>query len=68
MQFPQSPLLKVLLGGRNVMTGRQIRDNLLPRPAAIEDLRFRITETPLEVHDKPIIRALCREVVWVLQI
>lgn len=42
MQLPDGASLKVLLRARNIMAGRQILNDLLSNPAALEETRLRI--------------------------
>jgi len=53
----------MLLCGGNVMTLRQILDNLFSHPPAIEDLSFTVRKTPLEIGHGAGVCTLLTEVV-----
>ena len=58
MEFTKSTFLQVLLSSGNVVTLRQIRDDLLTDPPAIEQSCLRVGEPPLEVRYHTIVSAL----------
>lgn len=68
VQFADSALLQMLLGTCNVMTLRQVLNDLLPRPAAWEKSSLRLRETPLDVGHKAVIGTGSAELVWVLKV
>lgn len=68
VEFSNSTLLEMLLSGRDVMTLREILDDLLPDPAAFEETSLGVRETPLQVGHNTVIRGLLSKVVGVLEI
>ena len=58
----------MLLRGRDVMTRRQIGNDLLPDPSTIQQSGLRIGEAPFEVHHQAIIRGLSAQVIWILKV
>ena len=58
MQLPNAPLRQMLLRARNIMTARQIRNDLFPDPSTPQQSRFAVRKTPLQVHNQPVVRAL----------
>lgn len=51
MELTRSSLLEVLLGACNVVTSRQVGNDLFANPAAVEDLGLGVREAPLEVRN-----------------
>lgn len=68
MQLANRSLLQVLLRGGDVVTCRQVRDDLLTDPASSKNSRLRVREAPLEIRDYAIVGALSTKVVRVLQV
>jgi hypothetical protein len=68
MKFTNGALTQVLLGSRDVATGRQILDDLLANPTALEDAGLGVGEGPLEVWDHAVICGLLAEVGGVLEV
>ena len=68
MKLSDRPLGQMLLCGRNILTRREIGDQLLADPSSIQKTRLRVGECPLEVHDIAIVGWLAAQIVWVLEI
>jgi hypothetical protein len=68
MELTNATFLDVLLGAGDILAGRQVRDDLLPRPATSEDVRLGIGHAPLEIDDIATIRRLLAEIVRVVEI
>lgn len=68
VELADRPLGQVLLGGRDVHGGGEVGDDLLPDPAAVQDPRARVGETPFQVGHHTVVGALPAQVVRVLQI
>ena len=51
MEFARGSLFEMLLSPCNIVTGREVGNDLLANPAAIEDLGLGVREAPLEVRD-----------------
>ena len=68
MELSHSTLLEMLLSARNIGAGRNISDDLLANPTAIEDSGFRLTEAPFQVRYDAIVCTRSTEVVWILEI
>lgn len=68
VEFTDGALLQMLLRTSNVVTLGQIRSNLLPSPAAREDVGLGVGETPLQIGDVSVVSALLAQVVWILQV
>lgn len=65
---PDCAFPEVLLCGRDVVALRQVLDDLLADPAAIEDARLGVGEAPLQVRHEAAVGRLLREVVGVLEV
>jgi len=66
VELADGAFLQVLLGGGNVMALRQVLDDLLAQPAAIEQPCLGVGESPLQVWDDAVVGALPAEVVRIL--
>lgn len=58
----------MLLRAGYIMTLRQVLDDLLSDPTALEDARLGVGEAPFQVGYDAAVGGLLAEVVWVLQI
>lgn len=68
MQLANRSLLQVLLRGGDVVTCRQVRDDLFADPTSSKNSRLGVGEAPLEIRDYAIVGTLSTKVVRVLQI
>ena len=68
VELADGTLLQMLLGGRDVVAGGEIGDDLLPDPAAVEQPGLGVGEAPLQVGNDAVVGALRPEVVGVLQV
>ena len=68
VELTNATFLDVLLGAGNVVAGRQVRDDLLPRPATSEDVRLGVGHAPLEINDCAAISRLLAEIVRVVEV
>ena len=68
MELTQRTLLQVLLRRSNVVARRQISDDLLAHPAAVEEARPGVGETPFQVGYDTIVGALLSKIVGILKI
>ena len=59
---------QMLLRARNIVAGRQVRNDRLAHPPASQDSRLGVREAPFEVRHHPVVGALLAQVVWVLQV
>lgn len=58
MKLAKGPFFQMLLSCGYIMTSRQICYHLFPNPTTWQESRFGIGETPLEIDDHSIVRAL----------
>lgn len=68
VQLPNSTLLQMLLGPRNVMALREVLNDLFSRPATWKKSCLGIRKTPFDVGNKAIVSTRGTEVVRVLKI
>lgn len=68
MELADGALRQVLLGCRQIMTGREIRDDLLANPTAFQDPRLGVGETPFKIRHQTIISTLLAKVVRILEV
>ena len=66
VKFASRALFQMLLSTGDIMTGGEIRDDLLSDPAALEKPGLGIGEAPLQVRHHAVICGLLAEVVRVL--
>lgn len=68
VKLANGTLLQMLLCAGNVVTGRQISNDLLAHPTTLEDARLGVGEAPFQVGHRAGVGRLLSEVVWVLDI
>lgn len=68
MKLTDSTLLEMLLSTSDIMTLRQVLNDLLSGPAAIEELGLRLREAPLHIWDKSIVSTRGSQLVGVLKV
>lgn len=68
VQLARRPLGEMLLRTGNVVARRQVANDLLTHPAAVEDPRLGVGEAPLEVGHDARVRRLLPEAVGALQV
>jgi hypothetical protein len=68
MEFSSATLLQVLLGTRDIMTLRKIRDNLFSDPATGEDVGLGVGEGPFQIGHISVVCVLLAQVIRVLQV
>lgn len=69
MHLSDSALSQVDLGACNIVTGRQVRDNLLANPAAVEHTGLGERKAPFQVWYKTNVGGgLAVDIAWVLEI
>lgn len=68
MQLSHCSTLDMLLGGCNIVTLRQVLNDLLADPASVEDAGLRIRESPFQVRHHAAVSGLPAEIVWVLSV
>jgi hypothetical protein len=68
VKLPDGALAQVLLGSSDVVALRQVLNNLLPNPSAIEEASLGVRKAPFEVRYDAVVRGLAAKVVRVLQV
>lgn len=68
VKLTHSTLGQVLLSSGNVVTRRQISDDLLTNPSTVQDTGLGVGETPLEVGNDTLISGLLTKAVGVLEV
>lgn len=68
MQLSYCSTLDMLLSRCNIVTLRQVLNDLLADPASVEDTGLGIREPPFQVRDHAAVSRLPAEVVWVLSV
>jgi hypothetical protein len=68
VKFSDGSFFQVLLRTGNIVTLRQVLNNLLSDPTALENSRLGVGEAPFQVGDNAIVGRLLPEVVRILQV
>ncbi len=68
VHFSKGPFLEMLLGGCNVVTLRQVRDDLLAGPATLQEPHLGVGEAPFQIWNDAVVRSLLPQVVGVLEV
>ena len=59
---------QMLLRARNIVAGRQVRNDRLAHPPASQDSRLGVREAPFEVRHHAVVGALLAQIVRILKI
>ena len=68
MKLSQRAFGEMLLSSSDIPAGRQIGHDLFSHPAPGKEPCFGVGEAPFKVGNYTVIRPLCTEVIWILQI
>lgn len=68
MQFAKSPFLQMLLSCSNIVTSRQVCNDLLSNPSTRQDPGFWVGKAPFQIDNHAIVPTLGAQVVRVLKI